>query len=61
MFMGGIVVEDGVDDFTDENLSFDGIQEENELLMAVALHGLPITEPSSTFSTANSVVVPWRL
>jgi hypothetical protein len=37
------------------------VQEPDELLMPVALHVLPMTEPSSTLSAANSVVVPLRL
>ncbi len=33
MFMGGVVVGDGVDDFACGNLSFDRVQETDELLM----------------------------
>ena len=42
-------------------LALDGIQEAEELLVAVALHTAPITVPSSTLRAANRVVVPLRL
>ena len=35
--MGGVVVDNGVDDFSHRNLFFDDIEEANELLMAMAL------------------------
>ncbi len=38
MFMGCIIVYNGMDDFAGRNLSFDGIQEADELPMAVTLH-----------------------
>ena len=38
MFVGGIVVDDGVDRLSLRHLRLDGIEEADELLMAVALH-----------------------
>jgi hypothetical protein len=40
------------------NFALDGVEEPDELLMAVAR---PITVPSRMFIAANSVVVPLRL
>jgi len=54
MFVGCIIVEDDVNDFSGRYLGIDGIQEANELLM-------PVTLPSSTSRAAKSVVVPCRL
>jgi hypothetical protein len=36
--MGGVVVEDGVDDLASWHLALDGIKETDELLMRVPLH-----------------------
>src|SRR6202035_2901330 len=38
MFMGGVVVDDGVDRLSRGNLFLDDIEEADELLMAMALH-----------------------
>ena len=38
MFMGGIIVDNGMDDFSGRNLGFDGVQEADEFLVAMALH-----------------------
>ncbi len=38
VFVGGVVVEDDVNHLAGWHLGFDGIEEANELLMAVALH-----------------------
>ena len=38
MLVGGVVVEDDVDDLSGRNLGLDGVQEADELLMTVALH-----------------------
>ena len=38
MFMGGVVVENGVNGFTGRDLALDGIQEADELLVPVVLH-----------------------
>src|SRR3954471_13594456 len=38
VFVGGIVVDDGMDHFSHRNLRLDRIEEANELLMAVTLH-----------------------
>ena len=36
MFMGGVVIQNAMDDFTGWNVSIDPIEEADELLMAVA-------------------------
>ena len=36
--MGGVVVEDDVDDLAGRDLCLDGVEEADELLMPVALH-----------------------
>ena len=61
MLVGGVVVEDDVDHLAGRHLGLDRVQEAHELLMAVALHVVRMTVPSSTSSAANKVVVPWRL
>ena len=38
MLVGGIVVEDDVNDLADRRLGLDGVEEADELLMAVPLH-----------------------
>ena len=38
MLVGGVVVEDDVDDLAGRRLGLDRVQEADELLMAVALH-----------------------
>jgi hypothetical protein len=38
MFVGSIIIDDGVDHFSNWRLSLDGIEEANEFLMAMALH-----------------------
>src|SRR5258708_21188102 len=38
MLVGGVVVEDDMDDFAGRDLRLDGVEEADELLMAVALH-----------------------
>ena len=39
MFVGRIIIDDGVDHFASRNLLFGGIGEANELLVAVAQSG----------------------
>ena len=38
MLVGGVIVEDGVDRLSRRNLLLDGIEEADELLMAMTLH-----------------------
>ena len=38
MFMGGIIVDNGVDDFARRDLGLDGVEEADELLVTMALH-----------------------
>ena len=57
----GVVVEDRVDVLAMRDRGLDGIEEADELLMAMALHVAADHGPSSTFSAAKSVVVPFRL
>jgi hypothetical protein len=57
----GVVVEDDVDDLAGRHCLFDGIEEADELLMAMALQAASEHRPSRTLSAANKVVVPLRL
>src|SRR6516162_3154129 len=41
MVVGGVVVDDDVDDLARRHLRLDGVEEADELLMAVALHAAP--------------------
>ena len=41
MFVGSVIVPDGMDDLRGWHLGLDGIEKADELLMAVALHVLP--------------------
>lgn len=41
VLVGGIVVEDDVDGLADRDLCLDGIEEADELLVAMALHVAP--------------------
>lgn len=41
VLVGGVVVEDDVDDFSGRDVTLEGIEETDELLMPVALHVLP--------------------
>ena len=61
LFVGGIVVDDGVDDFSGRDGALDGVEEANEFLMAMPCHAPSITVPSRMLSAANRVVVPLRL
>ena len=38
VFVGGVVVEDGMDGLSSRDLALDGVQEADELLAPVALH-----------------------
>lgn len=38
MLVGGIVVENDMDDLTDRNLSLEGVQKSNEFLKTMTLH-----------------------
>ncbi len=38
MFVGGVVVEDGMDDFAGRNVGLDGVEKADESLMSVTLH-----------------------
>ena len=40
VFVGGVVVENDLDELTDRDLPLDGVEEADELLMAVTLHVL---------------------
>lgn len=40
MFVGGVIVDDGMDHLTCRNGALDLVEEANELLMAVTLHVL---------------------
>ena len=61
MLVGGVVVDDRMDQLAGRHLALDGIEEADELLVPVSLHAATDHRPLSTLSAANSVVVPWRL
>ncbi len=58
VLVGGIVVEDGVDDLAGRHGAFHGIEEADELAMAMLAMQRPRTTPLSTLRAANSVVMP---
>ena len=62
MLVGGVVVDDGVDDLAGRDGALDGVEETDEFLMAMLL-GMqrPMTVPSRILRAANRVVVPLRL
>ena len=41
VLVGGVVVEDDMNDLSDRHLGLDGVEEADELLMPVALHAAP--------------------
>jgi hypothetical protein len=41
LFVGGVIVDDGVDDFSGRNSALDGIEEADELLVAMPSHAAP--------------------
>ena len=58
MLVGGVIVGDGMDQFAGWHSGLDGVEETDELLVAMCCMQRPITLPSSTLRAANSVVVP---
>ena len=61
MFVGGIVVDDGMDQFSHRNLRLDRIEEADELLMAVTLHVAADDSAVEDVESREQLVVPWRL
>ena len=61
VFVGGIVVDDGMDHFSHRNLRLDRIEEADELLMAVTLHVAADDSAVEDVESREQVVVPWRL
>ena len=61
MLVGGIVIDDGMNDLSGRNLRLDRIEEADELLVAMALQVAAVTVPSRTLRAAKSVMVPCRL
>ena len=61
MFVGGVVVEDDMDQLASRDLALDGIEKADEFDVAVVCMQRPITVPSSTLNAVNRVVVPCRL
>src|SRR6188472_4629962 len=53
LFVGGVVVEDDVDDLAGRDLCLDGVEEADEFLVPVALHAAPSTVPSRMLRAAN--------
>ncbi len=61
MLVSGVIIEDYMHDLAGRYFRLDGVQEADELLMAVTLHVAPDHRPIEDISAAKSVVVPWRL
>ena len=56
LFVGGIVVDDGVDDFSGRHGALDGVEEANELLVAMPSHATSdviVTEEGSFERSAS--------
>ena len=58
LLVGGVVVEDDMDQLAGRDRGFDGVEEADELLVPVALHA---AAEERMLRAANSVVVPLRL
>ena len=61
MFVGRVVVGNGVDQLACGHGALDGNEEADELLMTSWAMQRPSTVPSRTLRTANRVVTPFRL
>ena len=61
MFVGAVIVEDGMDQLAGRDRALDGIEKANELLVGMALHAAAKDDALSVLKAANKVVVPWRL
>ena len=61
LFVGGVVVNDGMDDFSGRDGALDGVEEANEFLVAMPSHAASDHGSSRMLSAANRVVVPLRL
>ena len=63
MLVGGVVVEDHMDALAGRDIGLDGVEEADELLVAVALHAAPddLALEHVEGVPANRVVVPCRL
>ena len=61
MGVGGVIIENGVDQLAGRDRTLDGIEEADELLCRCRCIQRPRTTPSSVFRAANRVVVPCRL
>ena len=45
MFVGSVIVDDGVDDFAGRHIPFDGVEKANEFLMPMLLHAASDDRP----------------
>ena len=61
LFVGGVVVDDGVDDFSGRNSALDGVEETNELLVAMPSHAASDHGSVEEVERGEQVVVPLRL
>ena len=61
VLVSGIVIADRMDELAGRNCRLDGVEEADELLMAMALHALADDGAVEHVEAANSVVVPLRL
>jgi hypothetical protein len=61
MFVGGVIVEDGVDHFAGRHGALDGIEKADEFLVGMALHARAVHDAVEGIEAANRVVVPCLL
>ena len=61
MFVGSVVVRDGMDQLAGRHGGLDGAEEADELLVAMLLHASADHAAVQHVERANSVVVPCRL
>ena len=61
MLMGGVVVEDHVNELSGGHLGLDSIQEADELLVTMALHTSANDLTFEHIESSKQRVVPWRL
>jgi hypothetical protein len=57
MLVGGVVVDNAMDELTGRNGCLDGIEEADEFLVSMLLHATADDLASNTFKAANNVVV----
>ena len=61
MLVGGVVVQDHVDQLARRNLALDGVEEADELLVSMTLHAASDHASRRHVQAANSVAVPFLM